>query len=153
MRVLISAIGRLKKGTPEYLLIEDYLKKIGGPVRIVEQEEKKSLSREELKKAEASLLLKPVAAGSKKIVLDEKGKLISSQELASLFQKWQNEGTKDICFLIGGADGHLEETRQQADVVISFGRITLPHMLARVVLVEQLYRVKTILSGHPYHRA
>ena len=63
-----------------------------------------------------------------------------------------SSGTSEICFLIGGADGHLESTRQRADLLLSFGKLTLPHILMRAVLCEQIYRVESIISHHPYHR-
>ena len=90
--------------------------------------------------------------GAKVVVLDERGVNISSLDLAAKIEGWLLNGCSEICFLIGGADGHLEETRQKADLVLSFGKLTLPHILMRAVLAEQIYRAETIISGHPYHR-
>ena len=152
MQIVISAIGKLKKKTPEDELIQDYLKKTKWSVIIKEYEEKRALSVEQLKEAESSLLLESIPVGSKIIALDENGKTPSSREFATLIGKWIDEGVPAISFLIGGANGHAEKLKQKADYKLSFGRMTLPHMLARVVLAEQIYRAKTILDGHPYHK-
>lgn len=152
MRVLISAIGKLGKKSPEQALIDDYVKKTRWPVTVREFEEKKALLGQELKKSEEKLLWSAVPAGAKVIVLDEKGDEPTSRALAQKIQRWRDSGVQDIAFLIGGADGHTDDTRKRADMLLSFGRMTLPHFLARVVLSEQIYRIKTILDGHPYHR-
>ena len=152
MQLVISAIGRLKKGTPEDVLITSYLQKTRWSVAVKEFEEKKALSGVALKEAESHLLLNSVPNGSKIVVLDETGKTPSSREFATLLQGWIDSGVPAISFLIGGASGHADFLRQQADYKLSFGRMTLPHMLARVVLAEQIYRAKTIIDGHPYHK-
>ncbi|MBQ9089664.1 MAG: 23S rRNA (pseudouridine(1915)-N(3))-methyltransferase RlmH [Alphaproteobacteria bacterium] len=152
MQIVISAIGRLKKGTPEDILISSYLQKTRWSVVVKEVEEKKALTGVALKEAESHLLQNTVPSGSKIIVLDETGKTPSSREFASLLQGWMDSGVPAISFLIGGANGHADFLKQQADYKLSFGRMTLPHMLARVVLAEQIYRAKTIIDGHPYHK-
>lgn len=152
MQIIISAIGKLKKNTPEDLLIQDYLKKTKWSVAIKEYEEKRALPTDLLKESESSLLLSSVPQGSKIIALDEKGKTPSSREFALILGKWIDEGVPSISFLIGGANGHADCLKERADYKLSFGRMTLPHMLARVVLAEQIYRAKTILDGHPYHK-
>ena len=152
MQLIISAIGRLKKGTPEDVLITSYLQKTRWSVVVKEFEEKKALSGVALKEAESHLLLNSVPNGSKIVVLDETGKTPSSREFATLLQGWIDSGVSAISFLIGGASGHADFLRQQADYKLSFGRMTLPHILARVVLAEQIYRAKTIIDGHPYHK-
>lgn len=86
------------------------------------------------------------------IILDEKGKEFSSRELSSFLDKKGVQGISDICFVIGGPDGHSEEVKNRADYLWSFGKLTFPHDLAMVVLVEALYRASTILVNHPYHR-
>ena len=88
-----------------------------------------------------------------KATILERGVNISSLDLAAKFANWLNDGCSEICFLIGGADGHLQSTRDKADLILSFGKLTLPHMLMRAVLAEQIYRVQTIINHHPYHRA
>ena len=152
MKFIISAIGKLNKKKPEQALIDDYLKKTKWPVSICESEEKKSLTGDLLKEAEEKLLWKNVPDNAKVIVLDERGDELSSRELARKIASWRDTGIQTIAFLIGGADGHTQNTRDKADVVLSMGRLTLPHFLARVVLIEQIYRAKTIIEGHPYHR-
>ncbi len=152
MKVLISAIGKLNKKSPENELINNYIKKTKWPVVIKESEEKKALSGDALKEAESRLLTANIPSGAKIVVLDERGEELSSKELAKKVATWRDNGVQDIAFLIGGANGHTAETRQKADLILSFGRMTMPHMLARVILTEQIYRIKTILDGHPYHR-
>jgi 23S rRNA (pseudouridine1915-N3)-methyltransferase len=152
MKILISAIGKLNKKSPENELISNYIKKTKWPVIIKENEEKKALSGDALKEAESRLLMASIPAGAKIVVLDERGEELSSKELAKKVATWRDNGIQDIAFLIGGANGHTAETRQKADLILSFGRMTMPHMLARVILTEQIYRIKTILDGHPYHR-
>ena len=103
-------------------------------------------------KAQLDALLAGASSAYGFATLDENGKTPSSREFASLIGKWIDEGVPAISFLIGGANGHAEKLKQKADYKLSFGRMTLPHILARVVLAEQIYRAKTILDGHPYHR-
>lgn len=152
MKIIIGAVGKMKKKSPEEALINDYISKTRWPVEIKEVEEKRTLPVEELKSAESDLLLKSLPNDTKIVVLDERGETLSSRELAEKMRMWQDTGTGTVAFLIGGANGHADTLRQRADLKLSFGRMTLPHMLMRVVLAEQIYRAKTILDGHPYHR-
>ncbi len=145
MKALIIAIGKCKKNSPEAAIISEYVKRSGWDIVI---KEKDNSNRED----EAEFLQKSIPHGAKVIVLDERGENLKSIELAHKIGDWLNNGTSEICFLIGGADGHLQSTRDKADLILSFGRLTLPHMLMRAVLSEQIYRIQTILSGHPYHR-
>ncbi|MBI1309038.1 MAG: 23S rRNA (pseudouridine(1915)-N(3))-methyltransferase RlmH [Proteobacteria bacterium] len=87
-----------------------------------------------------------------KILLDEKGEQVDSRGLAAKFEKWRGQGVKAVAVVIGGASGVSAPLLEEVDWVLSLGRLTMPHQLVRVVLAEQLYRVQTILSGHPYHR-
>ncbi len=103
--------------------------------------------------AEAALLERAIPKGSLVCTLDERGKLMSSPDFADLLANWRDQGQQDAAFVIGGADGLTPTFRAQADVSISFGKMVWPHMLARVMLAEQLYRAASILSGTPYHRA
>ncbi|MBO4284929.1 MAG: 23S rRNA (pseudouridine(1915)-N(3))-methyltransferase RlmH [Alphaproteobacteria bacterium] len=145
MKILILAIGKCKKGSPEYALIEEYQKRLSWNLIIKEKDN-------DTQKKEAEFLLENIQRGAKVVVLDERGENISSLAFASKIRNWQNEGVSEICFLIGGADGHTEIVRKQADLLLSFGKLTMPHMLIRAVLAEQIYRAQTILDGHPYHR-
>lgn len=155
MRVQISVVGRLRAG-PEKQLIDDYLNRFerSGKAHgfteasIVEVEDKKGGGQQ----AEAELLLKTVPKGAVIVTLDERGKLLSSPEFAKRLGDWRDNGAPCVCFVIGGADGLIKELRAQADFSISFGKMVWPHMLARVMLCEQLYRAASILAGSPYHR-
>ncbi len=145
MKATIIAIGKCKKNSPEKLLIEEYIKRSGWEVTVKEHD---NASQDE----EAKFLLASVPFGAKVVVLDERGENMKSLELAAKIENWMLNGCSEICFLIGGADGHLPSTRDRADLLLSFGRLTLPHMLMRAVLAEQIYRVQTIINHHPYHR-
>lgn len=145
MKIHILAIGKCKRNSPEAALIEEYVKRSGWTVLIKEKDNASQIE-------EARFLQESIPAGAKVVVLDERGENMKSIELAQKFDNWIVNGCSDICFLIGGADGHLPQTREKADLILSFGKLTLPHMLMRVVLCEQIYRVQTIINGHPYHR-
>ena len=155
MRVTICAIGRLRAG-PELDLIKDYLQRFDrtgrnlglGPAQIIELEDKKGGGSA----AEAVLLERAIPKGAKICTMDERGKVMTSPDFASLMGNWRDQGTSDLAFVIGGADGLTKELRAQADTSLSFGKMVWPHMLARVMLTEQLYRAASILSGSPYHR-
>lgn len=89
----------------------------------------------------------------KTVLLDERGKHLSSEELAKMIGLWRDDGMREARFVLGAADGHSKEERSNADLLLAFGNATWPHLLARAMLMEQLYRATTILAGHPYHRA
>ena len=99
------------------------------------------------------MLLATVPDGAHVIALDEGGKQLSSEEFSAVMGELQDTGTRDVAFLIGGADGHGNAVRERADRALAFGRNTWPHMLVRGLLAEQVYRAQQILAGHPYHRA
>lgn len=145
MKVTILAIGKCKKNSPEAAIIEEYCKRSSWQITIKEKDNSNQ-------KDEATFLTSPIPSGAKIIVLDERGENLKSTELANKISSWQTNGCSELCFLIGGADGHLQSTRDKADLILSFGKLTLPHMLMRAVLSEQIYRIQTIISGHPYHR-
>ena len=149
MQLQIRAIGKLKKNTPEFAIIADYVKKSRWPVEVKEYEEKKALSGLELKQAEAKLLLKDLPTNAFVVALDEHGKTLSSRELAMTLRP---NADRPIVFVIGGADGLDESVRESANLILSFGRMTLPHFLMRAVLAEQIYRIRMLWDGHPYHR-
>jgi 23S rRNA (pseudouridine1915-N3)-methyltransferase len=87
------------------------------------------------------------------VLLDERGKAMASEDFAALLGRWRDEGVRETRFVIGAADGHSDAERAAADLLLAFGPATWPHMIARAMLMEQLYRATTILAGHPYHRA
>ena len=160
MRLIISAIGRLKDGG-ERELYDRYASRLDqtgrgvalGPLTLNEFAESKLASAELRKSDEAARLLKTTAEAQVIIALDESGRQYSSATFAALLGKHRDSGTKAVAFLIGGADGHGDAALSAAHFKLSLGAMTLPHGLARVVLAEQLYRSATILAGHPYHRA
>jgi 23S rRNA (pseudouridine1915-N3)-methyltransferase len=155
MRLHLCAVGRLRAG-PERDLVDDYLlrcdrtgRPLGlGPVTEHEVEDKRGGGMA----AEAELLARAIPAGSALVVLDERGKTLSSPEFAAQLASWRDGGRQDAAFVIGGADGIDPAVRSRADLAISFGRMVWPHMLVRVMMAEQLYRATTILAGGPYHR-
>ncbi|MEM7270130.1 MAG: 23S rRNA (pseudouridine(1915)-N(3))-methyltransferase RlmH [Pseudomonadota bacterium] len=155
MRVLICAVGRMRAG-PEADLVSDYLKRFDntgrplglGPATVHEVEDRKKRGAQ----AESALLLEAAPIGAALAALDERGKPLSSRAFAAFLEDQRDQGCRDLAFLIGGADGHHQELREKADRLISFGPMVWPHMLARVMLAEQLYRAASILAGAPYHR-
>ncbi|MES1991440.1 MAG: 23S rRNA (pseudouridine(1915)-N(3))-methyltransferase RlmH [Pseudomonadota bacterium] len=159
MRIGICAIGRLRSG-PEKTLIDDYLARGAAAgrslsltgFRLTEAEEKRSLTGDVLKTAEAALLKAAMPRGARLVMLDERGRLEGSVSFANRIGTWRDAGTQDLTFIIGGADGLDADFRDSADHLMALGPMTWPHMLVRVLLAEQLYRAVSILSGHPYHR-
>jgi len=156
MRVHVGAVGRLRTG-PERTLVDDYAARFDktgralglGPLHLHEVEDKKGGGMA----AEAALLDRAIPRGAVVVALDERGGLLTSPEFSRHLGEWRDAGRGDVAFVIGGADGLAPELRARADVTLSFGKMVWPHMLARVMLIEQLYRAAAILAGSPYHRA
>lgn len=151
MRLHIIAVGRLKPG-PHEALARHYAERLASPLSIREIEEKRPLSPAELREREGALLLAAVPPGATIIALDERGEALASAAFAERFARWRDGGVGDLAFLIGGAEGLAESVRRKAALVLSLGPMTWPHLLARGMLLEQLYRAQQILAGHPYHR-
>lgn len=149
MRITIAAVGRLRNG-PIRDLISDYTKRLPWDLTIREIAEGRQAGRR--KDDEAAALLACIAAGAGVIALDERGKDLTSEDLAAWLARRRDDGRRDWAVLIGGADGLGAAVLDRADLVLSLGRMTWPHMLARLLVVEQLYRAHTIQAGHPYHR-
>lgn len=154
MKLQIVAVGRLRSG-PEADLVRDYLVRAGktgtrvgtGPVDVREVEARKGGTAEETE------LIEKATAGTKPlVVLDERGAALDSPGLAARLEAWRDQGCRQVTFVIGGADGVGPALRNRANLVLSLGPMVWPHMLARVMLAEQLYRSVSILSGSPYHR-
>ncbi len=101
---------------------------------------------------EVSARLLRASEGCLRIAVDERGKNMSTRELTKLWKEWQLRSVRRVAFMVGAADGHSEELRVASDLILSFGRHTMQHELALVVLMEQIYRVHTLLAGLPYHR-
>lgn len=153
MKVLITAIGKAARAAPEQALLAEYAKRLPWKLDVKECELKKTVAAEQKKTLETQLLLEASASAHRRVALDERGKLLSSEEFATTIGNWQQEGVSSLAFLIGGSDGLSDEGRASASLVLSFGRLTWPHMMVRAMLAEQLYRASTLLAGHPYHRA
>lgn len=155
MKVRIAAVGRLRPG-PEADLISDYTTRFDrtgralglGPLELREVEAKKSGQS-----AEADLLTKAIAGIPVVVALDERGQTLASPDFARKLGDWRDQGNAELAFVIGGADGLTPDLRDSATFKLSFGKMVWPHMLARVMLTEQLYRAASILAGAPYHRA
>jgi len=138
--VLLHIVARGKIGrSPEAELVDRYLKRIAWPTKVTELPDTGGKMPE-------------LPANSLTVALDERGRALSSAELARKLEGWRDGGKREARFLIGAADGHDEETRASADFLLSFGEATWPHLLVRAMLAEQLFRATSILANHPYHR-
>jgi 23S rRNA (pseudouridine1915-N3)-methyltransferase len=159
VRLSILSIGRLKAG-PEQELCARYLDRLAkaGPAvglewaSSVDLPESRAGSAAERKRDEARRLLAALPERATLIVLDERGRQLSTADLSGWIASRRDDGTRDLAVMIGGPDGLDDEVRTRADLALAFGRLTWPHQMVRVMLAEQLYRVATVLSGHPYHR-
>ena len=138
MLLHVIARGKIAR-SPEAELVARYEKRIGWPVRFTEL-------------PDVGGKMPEPSGPTKLVLLDEKGKNLPSAELATILERWRDEGVREARFLIGAADGHDKTLRAGADLMVAFGKATWPHLLARAMLAEQLYRAVTILSGSPYHR-
>ena len=138
--MLLHIVARGKIGrSPEADLVKRYLKRINWPTELTELPDRGGK-------------LPDLPTNSVSIVLDERGESVSSVELAKRLGDWRDNGKREARFLIGAADGHDDDARSQADLLLSFGAATWPHLLARAMLAEQLFRATSILANHPYHR-
>lgn len=138
MLLHVIARGKIAR-TPEAELVSRYQKRIHWPLRLSELPESGGSAADPLNPC-------------KTILLDERGKNLSSIELAALIEKWRDIGIREMRFIIGPADGHGDDVIEQADLLLAFGKSTWPHLLARAMLMEQIYRSTAIIAGHPYHR-
>ena len=138
--MLLHILARGKIGrTSEAELVDRYLKRIAWPTKVSELPDRGGT-------------VPAPASSSVTILLDERGETLSSLAFAKKLEGWRDGGKREARFLIGAADGHDDKTRGEADLLLSFGPATWPHMLARAMLAEQLFRATAILAGHPYHR-
>ncbi|MFN3389195.1 MAG: 23S rRNA (pseudouridine(1915)-N(3))-methyltransferase RlmH [Allosphingosinicella sp.] len=138
MLLHIVTRGKIGRG-PEAELVERYLKRLSWPVKVTEL-------------PESGGKIPPAAENGVTILLDEKGEQLGSLDFARRLEGWRDGGKREARFLIGGADGFGDAERAGADLLIAFGRATWPHLLARAMLAEQLWRATSILANHPYHR-
>ncbi|MCR5225126.1 MAG: 23S rRNA (pseudouridine(1915)-N(3))-methyltransferase RlmH [Alphaproteobacteria bacterium] len=153
LKFYIHAIGKLKNAHISELIL-DYKKRMVGHLEIREFELKKAnnLSTQAIKEHEAKLLLADIPDNACVIAMDETGMTFSSREFAGYISRESTAGFSSFVFIIGGADGLHDIVRKSAHKIFSLGRITLPHMLARLVLVEQIYRAERIMANHPYDK-
>jgi 23S rRNA (pseudouridine1915-N3)-methyltransferase len=138
--VLLHIVARGKIGrSPESELVERYVRRMVWPAKITELPDRGGN-------------VPPLPSNSVLVVLDERGEALSSVELANRLESWRDAGKREARFMIGAHSGHDEEQRSVADLLLSFGPATWPHLLVRAMLAEQLFRAMSILANHPYHR-
>ena len=141
----IISVGKLKNSSPFSAAYDEYQKRLQGRVSIIKLEGK-------YQGDEHTKVLRKINPDANIIALDEKGKTLTSIEFANKIEQFQTSKNGKTQIIIGGADGLSHEIRQKADLVLSFGKQTWPHMMVRIMLLEQLYRAEKIIAGHPYHR-
>jgi 23S rRNA (pseudouridine1915-N3)-methyltransferase len=159
MRILVIAVGRLKQG-PERELAETYRKRAAAvgrtlglrEIETLEIRESRAQDAERRRTEESIAIANIIPERAPLVVLDERGDNLDSAALAGLLREWRAEDRAAVCFVIGAADGLADNLRHRANRKLAFGAATWPHQLARIMLLEQLYRAGTILAGHPYHR-
>ncbi|MDG5752099.1 23S rRNA (pseudouridine(1915)-N(3))-methyltransferase RlmH [Qipengyuania sp. XHP0211] len=139
MLLHIIARGKIAR-SPEAELVARYEKRLTWPLKLTEL-------------PETGGRIPEPQAPFKTVLLDERGKDLLSEDFAAILGRWRDDGMRECRFVLGAADGHSEEERRGADLLLAFGSATWPHLLARAMLAEQLYRATTILAGHPYHRS
>ncbi len=144
LNIDIIAVGRLRKG-PFFELSQEYLKRMRWNVGVLELEG-------EDQNAECAKILSRLHPNAFVITMDERGDGLKSLDFAETIRKLQDTGTGHLQFIIGGHEGLTDEVRDRSNFLLSFGQQTWPHMLARVMLLEQIYRAQQIIAGHPYHR-
>jgi len=152
MKINLIACGKINN-SPLKLIFSQYCKRIDWKINITEicLKDSSNINANQHKKMESQLILKNINQEAKIIALDEKGKQFSSQDFAKIIDNYR-QTEKEICFIIGGAFGLDEEIIKLSHLKLSLGLITLPHLLARIILIEQIYRAKTIIEKHPYHK-
>lgn len=156
MKVIVLAVGKCRDSAV-LSLCDEYCKRLKAfwPTEIAEVTAKTSASDAEYAEIEkylAKMKAQTNAGGLRLIALDERGKQFSSREFSQKLTTFAETGCQTLVFVIGGADGHTDDLRQKADLVLGLSKFTLPHMLVRPVILEQIYRAATIAQGHPYHR-
>lgn len=159
MKLSLHAVGRMKNG-PEKELFQRYWERAAAtgkahgfqPLFLREYSESKAARPAERMAQEAAEILKQIGERAIVIAFDERGASMTSPAFAHLFENAHEAGAAELVFLIGGADGLDPALRERADRLVSFGALTWPHQLVRILAAEQIYRVFSILSGHPYHK-
>ena len=149
MKYIISIIGKFKNND-ENLITQKYLKRIKN-IKLNQYEIKVSNLEKRLEE-EGSKLIHSTPKNGKLILLDEQGENLSSTELAEIISKWRDNNISSINFAIGGAFGNGQLIKTSADKVVALGKLTWPHQMVKMMVAEQIYRIETILEGHPYHK-
>ena len=139
MLLHVIARGKIAR-SPEAELVARYEKRLTWPVKLTEL-------------PETGGRIPEPQTPCRTVLMDERGRNLSSGEFAAILGEWRDGGIREARFVLGAADGHSAQDRQEADLLVAFGNATWPHLLARAMLMEQLYRATTIVAGHPYHRA
>ena len=139
MLLHVIARGRLAR-SPEADLVDRYAKRIAWPTKLTELPET------------GGRIPEPISP-CRTVLLDQRGETLSSEDFAKRLGRWRDDGVRETRFVLGAADGHSDEERSRADLLLAMGTMTWPHLLARAMLLEQLYRATSILAGHPYHRS
>ncbi|MEM6781089.1 MAG: 23S rRNA (pseudouridine(1915)-N(3))-methyltransferase RlmH [Pseudomonadota bacterium] len=145
LHIEVIAVGKFKRGGHFHDLWTHFEKQLQWPIKLIELDTSKKFE-------EHKLIQSKISKGAYIIALDERGQSLKSMTFAKEMEKLQDTGVPLVQFILGGADGLSDEIRNQANKIISFGSQTWPHMLARIMLIEQIYRSQQILKGHPYHR-
>ncbi|MDI4664054.1 23S rRNA (pseudouridine(1915)-N(3))-methyltransferase RlmH [Xanthobacter autotrophicus] len=160
MRLVLACVGRLKAGAERDLVTRyvDRIRPAGrplglGPCDMIEIAESAARRAEDRMAEEGAALLAALPVGAGLMVLDPRGRQVSSEDFAARMAAQRDGGLPALAFAIGGADGLSDAVREKATLMVAYGTATFPHQLVRVMLAEQIYRAVTILSGHPYHRA
>ena len=159
MRVIVAAVGRLKQG-PERELAASYLKRAAAAGRpsglrdfeVIEIRESRAQDAERRRVEESIALANVIPDKAMVVALDQRGESVDSPTLAARLREWRAQDRVAVCFVIGGADGLARTLTERASLTLAFGTATWPHQIVRIMLLEQLYRAATILTGHPYHR-
>ena len=149
MKYRISIIGKIKNND-EDLITRKYLKRIKNIE--LKQFEVKTKNKEKKLDEEAERLINSTPKNGKLVLLDEQGENLSSLDLAKLILNWSNNNITSVNFAIGGALGNGVKIKKTADKIVSFGKLTWPHQMVKMMIAEQIYRIETIIQGHPYHK-
>jgi len=155
MKLRITALGRIRSGA-EREMLDGYIERCSATGRAIglgpleeTQIDTRSLNS---KAAESQALADSIPQGAKIVLLDERGKALSSRQLSEKIGHWRDDGTRETVFCIGGADGHDHAILPKPDLMLAFGPAVWPHKLVRIMLAEQIYRATSLLAGTPYHR-
>ena len=149
MKYIISAIGKTK-AQQEDLITLKYLKRIKN-IEIKQYEIKLNNKQKKIEE-EGLRLISSTPSNGRLVLLDEQGENLSSPELAKMVLDWRNNNIAYINFAIGGAFGNGDQIKRRADKIIALGKLTWPHQMAKMMIAEQIYRIETIIQGHPYHK-